>query len=124
MGGGFNTAATYCLYLVLLQLIDYRLAYTISYVSGIALAYAVNRHLVFRSHRGWRSVVAFPFVYLVQYAVGLAVVYVWVKYLHLPAEPAPLLSIVLTIPVTYVLSRLIFGRSRIGADSDDRSAPM
>ena len=110
ISGGVNTAATYGLYLVLLRFTDYKVAYTIAYVVGIVLAFAINRLFVFRTHRGWRSMVLFPFVYLAQYLVSVGVVWVWVERLHLWKEAAPLVAIVITIPMTFVLSRVIFGR--------------
>jgi len=110
ISGGVNTAATYAVYLVLLQFIEYKVAYTIAYVFGIVLAFVINRLFVFRTHRGWRSMVLFPFVYLAQYLVSLGVVWVWVERLHLWKEAAPLVAIVITIPMTFVLSRFVFGR--------------
>ena len=112
ISGGMNTAATYAVYLVLLRFVDYKLAYTIAYLFGIVLAFFINRLFVFRTHRGWRSMVMFPFVYLAQYLVSLGVVWVWVERLHLWKEAAPLVAIVITIPMTFVLSRLVFGRTR------------
>lgn len=108
ISGGVNTAATYGIYLALLGSLGYRGAYTIAYVFGILLAFAINRLFVFRSHRGWRSMVLFPFVYVAQYLVSLMVIWVWVEHLHLSNKLAPLAAIALTVPLTFVLSRLVF----------------
>lgn len=121
ISGGVNTAVTYAMYLGLLQVIDYKTAYTIAYVTGIMLAFLINRLFVFRTHRGWRSLVTFPFVYLAQYLVGIAVVWAWVAHFHLPAAAAPLLAIVITVPMTFVLSRLVFGGRK---DRSERSAEV
>ena len=114
ISGGVNTAATYAVYLVLLGVMGYKLAYTVAYVFGIALAFVINRLFVFQTHRGWRSMVLFPFVYLAQYLVSLAVIWAWVERLHLPKQVAPLIAIVITIPLTFVLSRLVFLRRHAG----------
>lgn len=111
ISGGVNTVATYTVYLVLLRFIDYKVAYTTAYVFGIVLAFFINRLFVFRTHRGWRSMVLFPFVYLLQYLVSLGVVWAWVERLQLWKEAAPLVAVVITIPMTFALSRLIFGRA-------------
>ncbi|MEC3888282.1 GtrA family protein [Xanthomonas campestris] len=108
--GGFNTAATYALYLALLHVTEYRAAYTISYTAGIILAFLLNRFFVFRQHRGWRSLVLFPFVYLAQYLVSLGIATVWVEQLRQAAQLAPLVAIVVTVPLTYLLSRTVFGQ--------------
>ena len=112
LSGGLNTLATYAVYLALLPIAGYKLAYTIAYVLGIVLAFVINRFFVFQSYRGWRSVVLFPLVYLAQYLVSLGVIWLWVERLQLPQELAPLVAIVITIPMTFALSRLIFGRAR------------
>jgi len=109
ISGGVNTAATYAAYLVLLKYTGYRVAYTTAYVFGIILAFFINRLFVFQTHRGWRSVALFPLVYLAQYLVSMAVVWIWVEELLLPKEVAPLIAIVVTVPLTFVLSRYVFG---------------
>ena len=110
VSGGINTATTFAAYLVLLRITGYKTAYTLAYVFGVALAFAINRFFVFQTHRGWRSVIMFPFVYLIQYVASIAVVWLWVEKLGFPKEAAPLVAIVLTIPLTFVLSRLVFGK--------------
>lgn len=72
------------------------------------LAYGLNRFFVFRAHRGARSVIFLPFVYLLQYGLGMLVLYVWIEVLGLSEKLAPLVAIILTIPSTYLLSRVIF----------------
>lgn len=110
LSGGLNTVFTYGIYLLLLQIVNYKAAYSTAYIAGIILAFMMNRSFVFRAHRGWKSAVLFPFVYLAQYLVGLLVAIGWVEKLGLPPEGAPLAAIVVTIPVTFVLSRAVFGR--------------
>lgn len=109
LSGGLNTAATYAAYLLLLQVTTYKVAYTIAYALGIVIAFVVNRVFVFQTHRGWRSLVMFPFVYAAQYSVSLAVVWAWVERLGFPATFAPLVAILVTVPLTFVLSRFVFG---------------
>ncbi|KAA8696143.1 GtrA family protein [Pseudomonas caricapapayae] len=108
MSGGFNTALTYGLYLVLLMFLSYNISYTISYVSGIILAYIMNRFFVFKSHQGLRSVILLPFIYAFQYCLSLAILWCWVEKLKLDARLAPLAAIALTLPVTFILSKLAF----------------
>ncbi|NWF34647.1 GtrA family protein [Stenotrophomonas sp. SAM-B] len=110
MSGGFNTAVTYAAYLFLLQVAEYKLAYTISYLGGLVIAFTLNRLFVFRAHRGWKSIVLFPLVYAAQYLLGLAVAIVWVETLSLPPAVAPIAAIIITVPVTFILSRAVFGR--------------
>ena len=106
--GAFNTEATYVVYLSLIQWLSYRASYTIAYVLGIGLAYALNRYYVFSAHRGLRSVVLLPFIYGLQYCLGLIILYLWVDIGAFRKEFGPLVVIVFTLPCTYLLSKLAF----------------
>lgn len=108
LSGGFNTAATYVLYLLLLYVFQYQVSYTITYVLGIVLAYYLNRFFVFRAKGGLKTIALFPLVYLVQYLVGLGVLSLWVEILGLGEWLAPVAACVVTIPLTFLLSRWIF----------------
>lgn len=113
--GGLNTALTYILYLALLSFLPYIWSYSISYVCGIFLAFMLSRFFVFKEHQGLKSALLFPFVYLAQYILGVFVVWLWVKQLSLPESLAPLAAIALTLPLTFVLSRLVFVKGKTPA---------
>jgi putative flippase GtrA len=110
--GGFNTALTYALYLVLLDFFAYTTSYSISYICGLLLAFLLSRYVVFKEHQGLKSVVLFPLIYLAQYLFGLLVVWFWVRVLFLPEFLAPLAAIILSLPLTYSLSKLVFIRMK------------
>lgn len=110
MSGGFNTALTYGMYLALLGVLSYQISYTISYVTGIVLAYVLNRFFVFKSHQGLRSAVLMPFIYLVQYLLSLVILWIWVEKFEFDSRLAPLAAIVLTLPVTFLLSKFAFAK--------------
>jgi putative flippase GtrA len=108
VAGGVNTAITYGLYLALLPLLPYQASYTVAYVVGIVIAYLLNRNLVFLSHRGVRSVVLLPVVYLAQYLVSLLVLWLWIDKAGLSPALGPIVVISITVPMTYLLSREVF----------------
>lgn len=108
MSGGFNTALTYGMYLALLTVSSYQVSYTISYVTGIVLAYVLNRFFVFKSHQGLKSALMMPLIYFAQYLLSLLILWVWVEKLGLDRRFAPLAAIAITLPVTFMLSRLAF----------------
>lgn len=110
LSGGINTLLTYVLYLLLLESFGHRWSYGAAFAVGIVLAYVLNRAFVFRSHAGWRSAIAMPVIYLLQFCVGLGIVELWVVWLRWPAALAPLAATALTLPMTYLLSRQAFGR--------------
>ena len=118
VSGGFNTALTYALYLLLLRFISYRISYTVAFIAGIALAYILNRFFVFRAKGGSYAFPLMAVVYLVQYLAGIVIVSFWVEILGWSASLAPLAAIALTIPLTFVLTRSIFVEKKALSDEN------
>ncbi|VVN15985.1 hypothetical protein PS645_04047 [Pseudomonas fluorescens] len=111
LSGAFNTSVTYLLYLFLLHCFSYQISYTISYTLGVVLAYYLNRALVFKSHRGLRSILLFPLIYIVQYMLTGSLLWILVDQLRISERLALLVGIVLMVPVNYLLSKKIFSRN-------------
>lgn len=109
VSGGINTLVTYLIYLVLLNVASYQLSYSIAYVSGIGISYFLNRWYVFQAHRGMRSILLYPLVYMVQYGLGLLVLWIWIDKMALNAKAGPLIVVIVSVPMTYILSKLVFG---------------
>ncbi|MEK4519895.1 GtrA family protein [Paenibacillus sp. FSL H8-0122] len=107
ISGGINTLATYLVYLLLLLFLNYSLSYTVSYISGIFLSYYLNTVFVFKEKVSFIKFLKFPMVYLTQYLINILMLYVLVEHLGLSTKVVPLIVIVVTIPITYVLSKLI-----------------
>ena len=107
LSGAINTGATYVIYLALLPLLHYTAAYTIAYVTGIVLAYSLNTRFVFRVRHTARRLALFPLVYVVQYLLGVVALRVAIGTFDVPQKLALLASIAVTIPLTFLLSRLI-----------------
>jgi putative flippase GtrA len=109
--GGVNTVATYAVYLALLPLTGYAIAYTVSYVAGVFFAYYLSARFVFRRPLQWRHAVQYPLVYVLQYGLGITLTTVLIEGFHLNAEYVPLLVVVITLPFTFWLSRRIIKRT-------------
>lgn len=107
ISGGVNTLATYLVYLLLLLFLNYSLSYTVSYVSGIFLSYYLNTVFVFKEKVSLKKFFKFPIVYLIQYLINILMLYILVEFLNLSEQIVPLIVIVVTIPITYTLSKLI-----------------
>lgn len=128
VGGVFNTGSTFILYWLLLLVIEYRLAYAISFVSGILISYVINTKFVFRTHYSLRKIVQFPLVYLVTYFVGALILQASVSRFGVDTRIAPFFSICATLPLTYLLTKLVLvgnaKREPQGSSTfDDRSKP-
>jgi len=107
VSGAGNTLASYALYLLLLIWLPYLAAYTIAYVAGIASSYLLMTKFVFRTTPRLATAIRFPVVYVVQYAIGSAVIIVLVEWWDIRASIAAIVAIVVSIPVTYLTSRLV-----------------
>ena len=112
ISGALNTGISYLLYLGFLQLFSYRIAYTAAFVLGILISYGLNAVFVFRAKIAIRSLIRFPLVYLVQYVLGMVLVVTLVEFVGVAAWVAPIFAILATVPLTFVLSRLIFSADK------------
>jgi putative flippase GtrA len=108
--GVVNTATTYLLYLLFHLLMPYLVAYTAAYVTAIIVSYYLNAKWVFRTGVSVRSFAGFPLVYAAQYAISTGMLYLFVEYLGIAETLAPLLAVILTVPVTFVMARFVLTR--------------
>jgi putative flippase GtrA len=107
IGGVLNLVVGYGGYLLLLRWMHYAMAYVISYIFSICVSYIFSALIVFRQPLRVRTALFYPLVYLLQFLLGFMLLHVLVEILHLPTWIAPLLVSILTIPVTFLMSRII-----------------
>jgi putative flippase GtrA len=119
--GAFNTAVTYAAYLALLQVLPYRWSYTISYLLGIALAYALYRYVVFGRSGGRYGPLWVVLIYLLQYLIGLGLVSFWVQALEAPPLWAPAFAISVSVPLSYAMNRWVFKGAKHTPDTETAS---
>lgn len=111
IGGGINTAFTFFLYFGLQVILPYQVAYALAFVTGIVFSYWFNARIVFNIPIRWKGFFAFPLVYLVQYLLSAMLLSVFVERLGIPQSVAPLVVIILTIPITFALTRWFLRRT-------------
>ncbi len=104
--GVLNTLWTYILYLLALQVFNYQLAYGISFVAGVLGSYWLNLRYVFRKRGNLKKFALYPLVYFFQYVLSALFLEFFV---HLGVKPvfAPLLVVLLTVPITFLLIKKI-----------------
>src|SRR5260370_19535962 len=113
--GGVNTLTGYLVYLLLLLFLPYLISYSVAFILSIFVSYILNSKFVFHQELELRKAIQYPLVYVNQYALGAGSLYLLVHFLGISKLVAPLFVIVLTIPVTFLLSRRILrgkGRSK------------
>jgi len=105
--GVVNTGSTYTLYLLLLFFWDYQISYAVSYAAGIVLAFMLNSRLVFRVKFSMFRLAVYPLIYLFQYLANAWLINLLVHRLDIAKQIAPLFAICLTLPVMYLLNKLV-----------------
>ena len=105
--GGVNTLAGYLIYAFLLLFLPYLASYSIAFVLSVFISYFLNSTFVFKQELRLNKAIKYPLVYVTQYLLGAISLFVIVQVLRVNKLVAPLLVVVLTIPVTYFLSRRI-----------------
>src|SRR6266700_6116165 len=83
VAGALNTLGTYFLYLILLRVMGYRTAYSISFLVGIFTSYYLMAIFTFQRKTNWRGMVRYPIVYIFQYFLGIFLLYILVERLSL-----------------------------------------
>ncbi|MDD5180281.1 MAG: GtrA family protein [Gallionellaceae bacterium] len=107
VAGGINTIFSYVLYLLLLPITAYVIAYSISFIAGVVSGYTLNTLLVFKQPWTLKKLFQYPLVYIAQYLVGIVLLSILVGYLNINERLAPLVNVVLLLPLTFILSKKI-----------------
>lgn len=110
ISGAANTLASWLVYLALTAVVPYTVAYTAAYAFGVVLTYYLNSRWVFKVPMSWRSFLQYPSVYVVQYGLGILLVWLLVENWPATKPYAPLVVVVATLPVTFLMSRFILKR--------------
>ncbi|HFJ5367118.1 TPA: flippase GtxA [Staphylococcus aureus] len=107
--GGINTLNYYVVYLLLLKLlhIEYMISHITGFLVAFVISYFLNCYFVYRVKPTWRKFISFPITQIVNVSLQTVLLYVFVSWLNLPAEIAPFAGLVITIPITFVLSKWI-----------------
>src|SRR5437868_3901224 len=105
--GAVNTIFSYGLYAACVAVMPYGTAYSLSYAAGILASYFLNCRFVFHRPPTWRGAVRFPLVYVVQYALGLALLALLVERFHADRRLAAAVVVCCSTPLTFILSRFI-----------------
>jgi putative flippase GtrA len=101
--GAANTALSYGIYLLLLLVVDYRVAYTVAYIAGLAFGYLAQARFVFRAQLGARSAVAYLATYAAMYLASVLVLWLAVDLAGVPKPWAMLVALCVTVPLSFLL---------------------
>lgn len=107
IAGSLNTIISYIVYLLLLYYLPYLLAYSMAYAIGLLFSFCLNAKFVFKVPVTFKKILFYPSIYLVQYLLGLLILYIAVNFFQISEKLSLLISIFITIPITFILNRII-----------------
>jgi putative flippase GtrA len=110
--GTLNTAVSWLVYLLFNQFLPYGIAYGIAYSFGIVFTYYLNTRWVFRVPMKWKTFMQYPLVSAVRFGVDLSLLSTLIRFAHCPESIAPILTLVVTTPISFLLSRLLLKRKQ------------
>ncbi|CEG56879.1 Putative integral membrane GtrA-like protein [Legionella fallonii LLAP-10] len=106
--GILSTLIMFGLYVMLYHLINYQYAYLIAYTISVIALYFMNM-FVFKGTMSLHTFLEFPLIYLLQYVLGAASLEFMV-HLGISVTYAPLLVVIVLLPVTFLLNRIVFSK--------------
>lgn len=106
--GSLNTAIGFSVYFLANLFMPYTWAYTLAYAAGLICSYVLNAGWVFKTELHWKTMLVFPLVYVAQYLLNLFLLKLLVDVFTLGESVSFFVVVVLTIPVTFLLSKTVF----------------
>ncbi len=110
--GGFNTLISYSLYLLLLPVLPYLLAFTSAYIISIFTSYLLQTKFVFKKKVVLASALKFPMLYIYLYFMNTGLIYICVNFILIDEVLAPIMVLVLTVPIGFKLSSIIIKNTK------------
>ena len=106
--GCINTLNYYLLY-ILFMFVGLPYIFSHSAAFGISMigSFYLNCYYTYKVKPTWKKFIQFPMTYVVNYSVSTLSLFVIVDLLHLNAFIAPIISMLLPIPFTFLVSKWI-----------------
>lgn len=108
--GILSTLIMFGLYVILYKVIHYQYAYLIAYIISVIALYFMNM-FVFKGSLSLETILEFPLIYLLQYVLG-AISLEFIVWLGFSVTYAPLVIIIILLPVTFILNRIVFSKQK------------
>lgn len=116
--GALNTVMTFLLYQLVLFVAPYWLAYSLSFMAGLAFSLIMNARVVFG--RAITAGLAGRYVafYAASFLAGLGMVTGLIHWLGVPPRLAPIGAVVVLVSLNFLGTRLILGKRRCRDQTD------
>ena len=103
-GNLFISLVTY--YLLVFFSINYQIANIVGFITGSLNGYIWNRVWVFKnSKKNLSSIVKFYLSYLSTWLLSAILLYIWIEVFNISDKIAPIINVVITTPINYLLNK-------------------
>nr|WP_267920304.1 GtrA family protein [Macrococcus caseolyticus] len=113
--GVMNTMNYYIIYLVVMHLLN--MNYLISHLTGFIISFIIsfflNCYFVYHVQPTWKKFIAFPLTQVVNMGVQTILLYVLVDVFMIRATYAPFPALIITIPITYLITTYLLTKESI-----------
>ena len=115
--GCANFIITYAIYLLALLVLEYHIAFGISFISGLLFTSIATIHHTFRTNLKIIRIFAYGAYYLLYFLLNINLINLLIKGYRLDPKWAPALSLIFLIPLHYLFSKaLVTGLKRFDDD--------
>ena len=106
--GGINTLNYYIVYLLLLKLlgVNYLVSHITGFIVSFIISYYLNCYFVYRVKPTLKKFLSFPLTQVVNMGMQITFIHICAV-VSFPSEIAPFVGLIITIPVTFILSKWI-----------------
>ncbi|WP_204193520.1 GtrA family protein [Staphylococcus sp. GDY8P47P] len=107
--GGINTLNYYIVYLILLKLchVNYMISHIVGFLVSFVISYYLNCYFVYKVTPTLKKFLSFPLTQVINMGMQTLLLYVFVKWFQFPSEIAPFVGLIITIPITFIISKWI-----------------
>ena len=111
--GVTNTVGTYLLYLALILILPYVIAYSITFVVGVLFSAWLNARYSFTTRLTGRTLIRFVVIYLINFLLSMQLLIFCVERMDIPQAIAPLVVLAVFTPINFFCSKLaLIGNGR------------
>ena len=98
----------YIVYLLLLKLfhVNYMISH-IGFLVSFVISYYLNCYFVYKVRPTLKKFLSFPLTQVINMGMQTLLLYVFVKWFQFPSEIAPFAGLIITIPITFIVSKWI-----------------
>jgi len=112
--GVVNTAHYYGWYVLFYSLIGW--PYLVSHVAATIISmigsYFMNVYFTYSEKPSWKSFLLFPLTQLTNIVIQTVCMYVFVDWLNLSPYLAPIATVIISVPITFVITRRVIRVSK------------